>query len=374
MNQILDVSKTDAAPINAIRADVGTLRSAVNRVAQVIERRNCIPILSCLLIETDGSNIMRITGTDLDNCLTVDVTLSAPAQADRIAIPAALLARILRGAERGEQVEIATEKTKGIIREIRLTCGPLSVKVHEVCQPEDFPEAKIATGAGETSIPAETITTLIDSVSLCISTEETRYYPNGIYLHDIDGMLCGVATNGHQLARYSTVQPWPLPSVIMHKKTVKILRQMLAGGDITVHEYPALTIRGDGWTLYAKMIDGTYPDYTRVIPTHEKPGGTACLNAALFRRLPKGSGAFGHAAALDLKAGTITVTVPGEFDATMPIEASGDIRIGFNVHYLSAMTAAWGTIRLTCGGTGNAALIHSEDPNLLGVIMPMRVS
>lgn len=377
MTQMLEISTDAAQPVGLIRTEVGTLRRTVSRVAQVVERRNTIPVLSCLLMETDGSNNMRITGTDLDTVLTMDVALSAPAAAARITVPAALLSRVLRGAEKGDLVEISTdERPKYGTRSIRIAVGPLVIKAHEISLAEDFPLWSSAPLPEQISVPSETLRTLIDSCSLCISDEETRYYLNGIYLHGVEGVLCGVATNGHQLARYSTEQPWPLPSAIIHKKSVKILRQMLAGGgDVTVlgHESPALTIRGDGWTLAAKTIDGTFPDYTRVIPTHATPGGTACLNAALFRRLPRWSER-GRAAALDLKAKTISVTAPGEYDAEMPIEATGEIRIGFNVNYLADMTAAWGTIRLTCGGTGDAALIHSEDPNLLGVIMPMRVS
>ena len=221
---------------------------------------------------------------------------------------------------------------------------------------------------------------VLDTCRHCISTEETRYYLNGIYLHAVKGKLKGVATDGHRLSLYASEQDWPLAAQILPVHAVTTLAALLAFGGsrpvtVTSWSTPRMRFEGDGWTLTAKTIDGTFPDYSRVVPKPSPSNfmGRAVLAPALFRRIPPGiNGDRGDAAKLDLVAQTLSVS-GDDLEALLPIEARGDITIGFNMRYLRDFAQNHGTIRLQINGSGDAALIHSEDPEFLGVIMPMRV-
>lgn len=374
MNAMTEIAAPAAIDPQTIRAKAGDLRRAVAQASAVVQRRNTIPVLGCLLVKP-GKDKLEITGTDLDSLLTIECAAECGKKAQAFVIQADLLKRLLAGAEAGEAVEIARD---GDVLTFKI--GPATAHLRQLQPVDDFPamaEAKTAETALQ--VKASALSWLLAACIPCISTEETRYYLNGIYFHARDGLLAGVSTDGHRLSLYQTDIAWPVGGQIVPRGVTGVLSQLLAkAGDAEVvvtswADTTRLRIAGPGWSITFKTIDGTFPDYTRVIPQRSPDAGYAVLSPATLRRVPH---LFerSYPAALDLQNATLTVRERCEgLDFVLPIEAKGSFTVGFNANYLRALTHAFGTVRLEITGQGNAATVLSQDPNWLGVIMPMRV-
>lgn len=374
MNAITDIIPAETIAAGVIRVSVPDLRRAVNQTAAVVERRNTIPVLGCLRVVPHGDKLL-ITATDLDMWLTVECPALCANDAPTFLLPARLMVQILRGAEAGDTIMFSKS---GDVVTMRI--GQSTACLRETSLVGDFPDARDMDDAASFAIPAAKLGAVITNCAPCISTEETRYYLNGIYLHERDGALAGVATDCHRLSIYQTDAKWPVTGHIIPRKSAPMLARLcgLAGdADITVRasaDLHMLTFEGSGWVLVAKTIDVTFPDYTRVIPPLADNPGHAVLSPATLRRFPHAPGHASRAAKLDLVRGTMTYAeVFHGLEFTTPIEAGGAFAVGFNIEYLRAFTAAFGTIRLTLINSGDPARITSQDPNWLGVLMPMRV-
>ncbi len=374
---------TPAASTTTIRCKVGDLRRAVSLAATVVERRNTIPALACLAFHPAAGKI-TICGTDLDRLLSIDCPAECVAEFGSFTIDARQFSALLRGAEAAETVTVQREAPDVYGAVLSIQIGPLAIKRRQLIPIEDWPVMAEMTGDHEAvSMTEGTLRKVLDTCRHCISTEETRYYLNGIYLHARDGKLTGVATDGHRLALCSSDQDWPLASHILPKHAVTTLGALLSQSgekEITVTGWsnPRMKFEGDGWALTTKTIDGTFPDYNRVVPRPDPDSytGRAVLAPALFRRIPSGiEGHYSNAAKLDLPAKTLSISIPSDgLEASLGVEAEGDFAVGFNIRYLREFTQNHGTIRLQINNSEDAALIHSKDPEFTGVIMPMRVS
>ena len=243
-----------------------TLLRGLSHVQSVVERRNTIPILSNVLIEASLDGSLRLMATDLD--LQIDETVPAAVdQAGAITVPAHTLFDIARKLPEGSQVELTAAEGK-----IKVNAGRAKFELGTLPR-DDFPV--IAEGELPTvfELPAETLKQIIDKTRFAISTEETRYYLNGIFLHVADDMLKAAATDGHRLARVTVQRPEgaeAMPDVIVPRKCVAELRKLLDEVDGSVGvSLSGSKIRFDlgAAILTSKLIDGTFPDYSRVIPT-----------------------------------------------------------------------------------------------------------
>src|SRR5271166_5619204 len=247
------------------------LLKALSHVQSVVERRTTIPILSNVLLRAETGRL-ALSATDMD----LEIIERVSGQIDRegrTTAPAHTLYDIVRKLREGAQVEIEAsgERNAMVLRSGRSTftlqCLP----------PEDYP---IMTG-GELphnfALPASELRTLIDRTRFAISTEETRYYLNGIYLHatktDEVPVIRAVATDGHRLARVEMLLPEGaagIPGIIIPRKTVLEIRKLLDEADhdiqLSLSETKIRFVTGEA-TLTSKLIDGTFPDYDRVIPT-----------------------------------------------------------------------------------------------------------
>ena len=243
-----------------------TLLRGLSHVQSVVERRNTIPILSNVLIEASLDGSLRLMATDLD--LQIDETVPAAVyQAGAITVPAHTLFDIARKLPEGSQVELTAAEGK-----IKVNAGRAKFELGTLPR-DDFPV--IAEGELPTvfELPAETLKQIIDKTRFAISTEETRYYLNGIFLHVADDMLKAAAPDGHRLARVTVQRPEgaeAMPDVIVPRKCVAELRKLLDEVDGSVGvSLSGSKIRFDlgAAILTSKLIDGTFPDYSRVIPT-----------------------------------------------------------------------------------------------------------
>jgi DNA polymerase-3 subunit beta len=360
---------------------------ALGHVQSVVERRNTIPILSNVLLRADRGRL-SLSATDMD--LEVVEAVDAHAARDgRITAPAHTLYDIVRKLRDGAQVELETDAERGtlVLRSGRstftLACLPA----------EDFPLMAGSGLAHEFRVAAKDLRTLIDRTRFAISTEETRYYLNGIYLHaaksgDIP-VLRAVATDGHRLARVEL----PLPEgaagmqgVIVPRKTVAEVRRLLEEIDgsvvIGLSDVKIRFELGD-CVLTSKLIDGTFPDYDRVIPqNNDKLLEVDCkLFAEAVDRVSTISTEKSRAVKLSLERGSLTLsaTSPENGTASEEIEVGYDstpIEIGFNSRYLLDITQQieGEGAQFSMADAGSPTIVRdSGDHSALYVIMPMRV-
>ena len=247
-----------------------TLLKGLSHVQSVVERRNTIPILSNVLIEATGDGTLKLMATDLD--LQINESIAAQvAQPGATTVSAHTLFDIARKLPDGAQVELtAAEQRMTIVAgRARFSLGTLPR--------DDFPVIAEGELPTQFELPAETLKQIIDKTRFAISTEETRYYLNGIFLHVSDdggsAVLKAAATDGHRLARVTVPRPdgaEGMPDVIVPRKCIAELRKLLDEVDGSVGvSLSGSKIRFDlGQALLtSKLIDGTFPDYSRVIPT-----------------------------------------------------------------------------------------------------------
>lgn len=359
-----------------------TLLKSLGHVQSVVERRNTIPILSNVLIEARDDNSIRLMATDLD----LQVDESVPANVDQpgaTTVPAHTLFDIVRKLPEGSQVELNVAEGK-----MHLSAGRSRFHLSTLPR-DDFPVISEGELPTRFELPAATLREIVDKTRFAISSEETRYYLMGIFLHVADDQLRAAATDGHRLAR--VVIPKPdgadgMPDVIVPRKCVGELRKLLEEVEGTVEvSLSATKVRfGLGSAvLTSKLIDGTFPDYNRVIPT---------ANDKLLKLDPKtfASGVDRVSTiasektravkmSLDRDKVTLSVTSPESGTATeeLPADYGADnLEIGFNARYLlDILNEIDGdTVEVHLADAAAPTLLRENDnSNALYVLMPMRV-
>ncbi|MDF3023502.1 MAG: dnaN [Alphaproteobacteria bacterium] len=367
------------------RADL--LRS-LNHVHSVVERRNTIPILANVLLRAEKDSL-SLTTTDMD--LEIVESVSAHASAPgATTVPAHTLYDIVRKLPDASTVEFTTGagETTLLVKAgkstFRLGCLPT----------EDFPKmGSTEKFSYSFSVPAADLRTLIDRTRFAISNEETRYYLNGIYLHaaESDGVsvLRAVATDGHRLARFEMPLPEgakDMPGVIIPRKAINEIRKLIdeAGDSIEIGlSDNKLKFTFDHVTMTTKLIDGTFPDYERVIPKNNDK--FLEVNPAAFAsavdRVSTISSEKSRAVKLTLNGKTMTLSAnsPDSGSASEEIEVrfnSGAMEIGFNSAYLMDVTRQieGEGCRISLSDPASPTIIQDiADNSSLYVLMPMRV-
>ena len=241
------------------------LLGALGHVQNVVERRNTIPILSNVLMSADKSTVSFVA-TDLDIEVSEQAAADVSAPGDMTA-PAHTLYDIARKLPDGAEVSLAI----GSDGRLEVDAGR-SHFVLPLLPAGDFPKMTADGFTHNFALAANELMRLIDKTKFAISTEETRYYLNGIYMHGIEGKLRCVATDGHRLALCEMALPDGadgLPGIIIPRKTIAELRRLIDGLseaiEISVSEAKIRFTLGSA-VLTSKLIDGTFPDYDRVIP------------------------------------------------------------------------------------------------------------
>ena len=365
----------------------GALLKALNHVASVVERRNTIPILSNVLLGAQGGSL-KLTATDLDIEI-VETVKAEVSQEGRTTVPAHVFNDIVRKLPDGAQIELSLGSDDG---RMTLASGPANFSL-QVLPPDDFPDVSGGDMSHSFSVSSADLKRLIDKSRFAISTEETRYYLNGIYLHaaENDGAatLRAVATDGHRLAQVEVAMPKGgdgIPGVIVPRKTVHEISRMIEDSDDEVQiEMSTSKIRftvGD-IVLTSKLIDGTFPDYGRVIPDNNDKvlKVTNAEFASAVDRVSTLSSDKGRAVKLALGDGKLVVSVnnpdSGSGTEELPVDyASDDLEIGFNARYLLDISGQLqgDTAELHLADPGSPTLVRDiEDASALYVLMPMRV-
>ena len=365
----------------------GALLKAVAQAQSVVERRNTIPILANVLIEAEGDQV-SFRATDLD----IEVVDKAPAKVERAGattVPAVILHEIVRKLPDGALVGLTDDPATG---RLAVDAGRSNFSLATLPR-EDFPVMASSEYASNFTAPAPVLRRLFDKSKFAISTEETRYYLNGVYMHIAEGddgpVLRCVATDGHRLARIDAEVPAgaaDMHGVIVPRKTVGELRKLLDDDDaeiaVSVSE-TKVRFATPNITLTSKVIDGTFPDYARVIPT----GNTRRLevDAAEFARavdrVATVSSERSRAVklALDEDRLILSVNAPDSGAAEEELTvAYGDERleIGFNANYLleiASQVDRENAVFLFNSAGDPTLMREGNDTSAVYVVMPMRV-
>lgn len=359
-----------------------TLLKGLSHVQSVVERRNTIPILSNVLLEATAEGQLRLMATDLDLQINESVA-AAVDQPGATTVSAHTLFDIARKLPEGAQVSItAAEGRMAIVAgRARFSLGTLPR--------DDFPVIAEGELPHQFELPVETLRQIIDKTRFAISTEETRYYLNGIFLHTAEGVLKAAATDGHRLARVTVDQPQGadgMPDVIVPRKCIAELRKLLDEVDGSVGvSLSGTKIRFDlgQAVLTSKLIDGTFPDYSRVIPT---------ANDKILKLDPKSfmqgvdrvstiATEKTRAVKMALDRDKITLSVTSPENGTAAEEVPGDytslpFEIGFNSRYLLDILGQidTDTVEVHLADAAAPTLIRENDKSAaLYVLMPMRV-
>jgi DNA polymerase-3 subunit beta len=371
-----------------VTVERATLLKSLGHVHRVVERRTTIPILSNVLLRGTAGEL-ALKATDLD--LEVTETLAADVEAEgATTVPAHVIYDIVRKLPDGAQVSLETtgDGTQMLIRSGRSRFNLQAL-------PEsDFPDLAAGELPHRFSLPAGELKRLIDKTQFAISTEETRYYLNGIFMHTAEGaagemVLRAVATDGHRLARVDVPAPQGsagMPGVILPRKAVAEIQKLVDGLDaeVTVELSPAKVRFAIGRVvLTSKLIDGTFPDYQRVIPAGNDKLLVVDrdLFSAAVDRVSTISSERGRAVKLALSDGrlVLSVTNPDSGSATEELEVEYDaaaLDIGFNARYLLDITGQLDgdTALFKLADAGSPTLVQDrEGATALYVLMPMRV-
>lgn len=362
------------------------LAKALAHVANVVERRNTIPILSNVLLIAEH-NALKLIATDLD--MEVVETVSCTTKSDgQVTVPAHMLYDIVRKLPDGD-IELLRDAEQ---ERLVITSGPAQFSL-QTLPADDFPTLSVEDLGHAFTLPAADLKRLIEKTRFAISTEETRYYLNGIYLHEAEAdgteTLRAVATDGHRLAQVELPIPAGakgMPGVIVPRKTVLDLFKLVedADGEVRIELSPSkIRISVGHVVLTSKLIDGTFPDYSRVIPQGndkrlEVDNGTF---ARAVDRVSTLSSDKGRAVKLALTNGKLTLSVnnPESGSATEELDVAYDfdaLEIGFNARYLIDISQQLEseTAEFLLADPGSPTMVRDlKDQSALYVLMPMRV-
>ena len=365
----------------------GALLKAVAQAQSVVERRNTIPILANVLIEAEGDTI-EFRATDLD----IEVVDVAPAKVERAGattVSAVTLNEIVRKLPDGALVSLTEDGQSG---RLVIEAGRSNFALATLPK-QDFPVMASSEYTANFSCKAPVLRRLFEKSRFAISTEETRYYLNGVYMHVAESegakVLRCVATDGHRLARIDAELPAGaenLPGVIVPRKTVNELMKLVNDDDqdiaVSVSE-TKVRFATPGITLTSKVIDGTFPDYSRVIPQANTK--TLEVDAAEFAkavdRVATVSSERSRAVKMQLDEDRLILSVnapdSGNAEEELAVAyADESLEIGFNAKYLLEIASQVDRENAVFlfNSSGDPTLMREgSDTSAVYVVMPMRV-
>jgi DNA polymerase-3 subunit beta len=399
MNAINDTIAFDAT------VDRDALHDALQALKRVAEKTGPIPILSYVLLTCDKSKL-RLRTTDLALEAIASIACESASPGASLAVPVYPLADIVKNCAKGARIALREGESKNGKRyavdkngeqyavdtlepRLRIFSGHTSVTLDGRLA-SDFPETfKDATDPCAFALPAANLRDLIGRTRFAISTEETRYYLHGAYLHVIDNALRAVTTDGHRLARMDRPLPsgaGTMPGVIVPTRCLDELRKLIAKvkEPVNVRVSPAkISFQIGEFTLNSKLIDGAFPDYARVIPHNYSTRMTVERDAlaAAVRGVSVILSQRGPACKLSMENDLLTISVKnpdtGEIKTSVHCYYDGPLfEIGFNTSQLLNQVAAFAgdTVTFLFGGPSDPALVEdSGESAFLSALMPIRI-
>ena len=372
------------------------LSTALDPVRRVVSRPGTIPILSNVrLVATaatdDTPATIRMTGTDMDREVTVTTSaeVSTPGETT---VPAGLLLDIVRKLPSGAEVTLAVD---GEGRQMTVSSGRSKFRLQ--CLPaDDFPDLPRSEMTHAFSLTSDQVRSLLGRTAFAISKEETRFYLGGVHLHVLDDVgvdqriLTAVATDGHRLAKIEMIAPEGavgMPGIIVPAGAVEEILKIVGKSDVEVGirlSDGAIEFTAGETILYSKLVDGTFPDYRRVIPI-ANPDRLVIDRVALadaVERVATVSADRGRGLriALDEKQIVLSMSAPDAGSATEAVDArfaGAPFEVGYNSKYLATALHAFTSesLEFRLADPGSPAVITDEmaDDGLTVVLMPMRI-
>ncbi|MDB2415496.1 DNA polymerase III subunit beta [Rickettsiales bacterium] len=366
-----------------------SLLKVLGHIQSVVERRNTIPILSNVKLEAKEGKL-KLTATDMEIAITEQVDAEISEEGE-LTVPAHTFYDIVRKLPDGVNVQFTGNATQS--GKVEIKAG--SCKFSLSCLPvSDFPVMDKGNLEHEFILAPSELTELLEKPRFAISSEETRYYLNGIYLHTINGednkkQLCAVATDGHRLAKISLDAPEGsenIPGVIIPKKTVSEVKKLVdeSESDVIISlSGTKICFDTGGAVILSKLIDGTFPDYEKVIPSdNNKLLEVSTVNLVkAVDRVSTISSEKTRAIKLAIEGQKLILSATNEENGTANEEIDisydfGDFEVGFNARYLlEMMSGIEGDIVQFVFADENAPTLVKDpsNPGVLYVIMPMRI-
>jgi DNA polymerase-3 subunit beta len=365
-----------------VKAKRDEILNPLSAVSGIIERRHTLPILSNVLIDRTASSVSFLA-TDIEIQITARSTLTAAGEARAITVGARKLVDILRALPDSAEVTLDQQEKRLLVKagKSRFTLQTMPA--------EDFPRlAKPAGDVARFALPQKALRRLLGLVQYAMAQQDIRYYLNGLLMVVEEKQLKLVATDGHRLAFASLALAADLPrqEVIVPRKTVLELSKLLADSEdeVRIEVSPSQAAFSFGTIeLVSKLVDGKFPDYTRVIPTQHKNRlhiERESLRQALLRAAILSNEKF-RGVRWVLADGSLKIVSSNaeqeEAHEEIEVKYSGDaLDIGFNVNYLlDVLNNVSGTeIECAFGDSSSSALIsYAAEKDFKYVVMPMRI-
>ena len=370
------------------KIDKNIFIKSLSHIQGVVERRNTVPILSNVKITASDNNV-ELTATDMNISLTENLEAEV-SESGCITVPAHTFCDIIRKFPDSSIITISYQETEGGKLEITSNKCDFSLPVIAA---NNFPIIESGDITHSFTISRVNLLKLFDKAKFAISTEETRYYLNGIFLHDTinedsEEVLRAVATDGHRLARIEVDLPEgakDMPKIIIPRKTIFEAKKILDESDktdvtISISDNK-IKIEHDNSVLLSKLIDGSFPDYEKVIPT----GNSHILKT----EIKSFTDAIDRVSIID-KGRSIKLIVDndklllsannvesGRSQEELEVSYKGNrIESGFNSRYVMELTSVLeGNTMELCFSTGSAPTLVKDntDADSLFVIMPIRM-
>lgn len=371
------------------------LLAAVKTLKKAMDNRTRIPVMQHVTVTSDAFGRAVLTASDLESWLSLTVDGSHCESGDTdFTVSRADLEKVLTGGDKGKIVTMTVQH--GDNRDGAVTVQHDDIKVDlDILPLSDFPEAPAVTDTVHVPMSCHTARDVLTYCAGAMSTEETRYYLKGVYLHqyDVTGKLAAVATDGHRLNLAETGTCYDGAGVIVRDDAVKLLIDLIGKSDGAVQwhlpqESAIIRVTGEGWNLVTRKIDGTFPMYDKILPRETKGKGTLSCEkvskaAARIARITSKQGA----AILDITAGQVRHAGTGDGIKALSIDAgdmfpSGDIvPVGINPVYLEKAMSQVKVFSDTCTvhvtDESTPLRIHPRQmpswaENMTSVVMPMR--
>ena len=373
-----------------IKANSSDLLKALNHIHGIVEVRHTLPILSNIVLSAEN-NELSLSSTNLD-IFCSDKIDAEIANSGEISVPAITFFEIVKRLPSGSDVilSMGDEDT-----ELILKCGRSKFNLSTL-KTEDFPILSDKDLSTTFVISADELSRMIDKTKFAISNEETRYYLNGIFFHKAESnsikFLRAVATDGHRLAQYDIPLPQgaeEITGIIIPKKTVFELRKVLddADGDVSVSlNENKIKFSFNNLKIISKVIDGTFPDYTKVIPqNNDKKFKTN--NSELKNAIDRVSAVAineetkSKAIKLTIENNKLNLSVESQSKGSAKEEidisySNEKVDIGFNSRYLLDICNEVDGDEIDVNlldSISPAIILDKTDENLFFVLMPMRI-
>lgn len=356
-----------------------TLLKPLQAVVGVVERKQTMPILSnVLLVVKDG--VLSVTGTDLEVELVAEAAIDDGSDGE-ITVPGRKLHDIVRALPEGARTEVSLSGERMTVKagRSRFTLSTLRAG--------DFPAIEDVAADQVVVISIPKLKRLLDKTHFSMAQQDVRYYLNGLLLETEARRLRAVATDGHRLAladvELETEAAHNEQRIVPRKGVLELNRLLDGDGEVRLmlgQNHVRLAFGGLRFT--SKLIDGRFPDYTRVVP--KEPENVITADRAVFRQALQRAAILSNekyrGVRLQLEGDTVVIEAnnPEQEEAieTIEVEYRGaPMEIGFNVNYLmDALGAVEGDrVQLGVTDSSSSCLIHGEDDSAKFVVMPMRL-